>query len=56
MSRQNFDEFMDFSQKGLNLFKIQVSLKLDLFPGFLFQNPIGIASLENFGLQEDFGF
>jgi hypothetical protein len=42
MSRQNFDEIMDFFQKGLNLFKIQVSLKLDLFPGFLFQNPFGI--------------
>jgi hypothetical protein len=28
MSRHNFDEFMDFSQKGLNLFKIQVSLRI----------------------------
>jgi hypothetical protein len=38
----SFDVFVIFSQKGLNHFKIQVSLKLDLFPGFLFQNPFGI--------------
>jgi hypothetical protein len=42
MSRKIFGEFMEVFLKGLNPFKIQTNFKLDLFLGFLFQNPVGI--------------
>jgi hypothetical protein len=38
MSRKIFGEFVELFPKGLSPFKIQVSLKLDLFTGFLFQD------------------
>jgi hypothetical protein len=44
MSRKIFGEFKEFLPKGLNPFKIQGSLKFDLFPGFLIQNPEGFGS------------
>jgi hypothetical protein len=34
-----FGEFMRFSPKGLNTFKIQTIFKLDLLLNFIFQNP-----------------
>jgi hypothetical protein len=34
-----FGEFIEFSPKGLNPFKIQANLKFDFFPRFLPQNP-----------------
>jgi hypothetical protein len=43
MSRNNFGEFMEFFLKGLNTFKVQASLKFDLLPKFLIQNPEGFG-------------
>jgi hypothetical protein len=37
MSRKIFGEFMEFSLKGLNPFKIQTNFKLNLLPQFLIQ-------------------
>jgi hypothetical protein len=42
MSRKNSGELMEFFSKGLKPFKIQASLKFDLFPRFVHQNPEGI--------------
>jgi hypothetical protein len=42
MLRNIFCEFMEFFLKGLNPFKIQTKFKLDLFPRYLFQKPVGI--------------
>jgi hypothetical protein len=43
MPRNNFGEFMEFFLKGLNTFKVQASLKFDLLPKFLIQNPEGFG-------------
>jgi hypothetical protein len=54
MSRQNFDEFMDFPPKRLEpLWNLSFFTKGKLI---LLKFSIRIPSLENFGLQEDFGF
>jgi hypothetical protein len=42
MSRQNFDEFMEFFPKGLNPLKIQTKFKFDLFHEFLIQIMLAI--------------
>jgi hypothetical protein len=39
-----FSEFMEFLPKGLNPFKIQIRLKLDLLLNFIIQNPEGFGS------------
>jgi hypothetical protein len=44
ISRKIFGEFREFFPKGLNPYKIQASLKFDLFPRFLIQNPEGFGS------------
>jgi hypothetical protein len=49
MSRKIFGEFMGFSPEGLNSFKIQESLKFDLFPRFLIQNPERFFKLDETG-------
>jgi hypothetical protein len=49
MSRKIFGEFMGFSPEGLNSFKIQASLKFDLFPRFLIQNPERFFKLDETG-------
>jgi hypothetical protein len=41
---ENFSEFMRFFPKGVNPFKIQTSIKLDLFLEFIIQNPEGFGS------------
>jgi hypothetical protein len=35
MSRKSFGEFMGFSPEGLNTFKIQGRLKLEIVPKFI---------------------
>jgi hypothetical protein len=47
MSNNNFGGFMEFCPKGLNPFKIQASLKFDLFPGFFNSTPEGFGSWAN---------
>jgi hypothetical protein len=42
MSRYIFGELMEILPKGLNPFKIQTNLKLDLFPEFLIHILLGI--------------
>jgi hypothetical protein len=37
--RENCGKFLEFLAKGLNSFKIQASFKLELFLGFIMQNP-----------------
>jgi hypothetical protein len=39
MSRKSFGEFMQFSPKGLDTFKIQTEFKCSLFP--IFSNYVG---------------
>jgi hypothetical protein len=42
MSRNIFDEIMEYLLKGWNPFKIQTKFKFDLLPGFLIKNPFEI--------------
>jgi hypothetical protein len=44
MSRKIFVEFIEFSPKCLNFFKIQIRFKLVLLLNFIIQNPEGFGS------------